>query len=160
MSIQFDKLPKEKPNQNATINPGRYIAKITKTEMVDREGASSYLRVTFTTKDKETFSENFFEDNKPFLLYKISRLLLATEVVLEGEGSLRDIGKLVVNKKVIVDVAVNDKGYANLDFNDKKEGIYKLDEVVTEEVDTEPQAETPALDQDVNEAIASDDEEF
>ena len=159
MSIQFDKLPKSKPNQNATINPGRYLVKITKAEMVDRTGASSYLRVTFTTKDKETFSENFFDDNKPFLLYKISRLLLATEVVLEGEGTLKDIGKLIINKKVIVDVDVNDKGYANLDFNDKKEGIYKLDEVVVGEVDAEPKEE-PALDEDVNEAIASDDDEF
>lgn len=159
MSIQFDKLPKEKPNQNATINPGRYLVKITKAEMVERKEASSYLRVTFTTKDKETFTENFFDDPKPFLLYKISRLLLATEIVLEGEGSLADMGKLLVGKKAIVDVTVNDKGYANLDFNDKKEGIYKLDEVVIGEVDEEPE-EKPVLDKDVTEAIASDDEEF
>lgn len=159
MSIQFDKLPKEKPNQNATINPGRYLVKITKAEMVERKEASSYLRVTFTTKDKETFTENFFDDPKPFLLYKISRLLLATEIVLEGEGSLADMGKLLVGKKAIVDVTVNDKGYANLDFNDKKEGIYKLDEVVIGEVDEDPE-EKPVLDKDVTEAIASDDEEF
>jgi hypothetical protein len=159
MSIQFDKLPKEKPNQNATINPGRYLVKITKAEIVERKEASSYLRVTFTTKDKETFTENFFDDPKPFLLYKISRLLLATEIVLEGEGSLADMGKLLVGKKAIVDVTVNDKGYANLDFNDKKEGIYKLDEVVIGEVDEDPE-EKPVLDKDVTEAIASDDEEF
>jgi hypothetical protein len=159
MSIQFDKLPKEKPNQNATINPGRYLVKITKAEMVERKEASSYLRVTFATKDKETFTENFFDDPKPFLLYKISRLLLATEIVLEGEGSLADMGKLLVGKKAIVDVTVNDKGYANLDFNDKKEGIYKLDEVVIGEVDEDPE-EKPVLDKDVTEAIASDDEEF
>jgi hypothetical protein len=159
MSIQFDKLPKEKPNQNATINPGRYLVKITKAEMVERKEASSYLRVTFATKDKETFTENFFDDPKPFLLYKISRLLLATEIVLEGEGSLADMGKLLVGKKAIVDVTVNDKGYANLDFNDKKEGIYRLDEVVIGEVDEDPE-EKPVLDKDVTEAIASDDEEF
>lgn len=159
MSIQFDKLPKEKPNQNATINPGRYLVKITKAEMVERKEASSYLRVTFATKDKETFTENFFDDPKPFLLYKISRLLLATEIVLEGEGSLADMGKLLVGKKAIVDVTVNDKGYANLDFNDKKEGIYKLDEVVIGEVDEDPE-EKPVLDKDVTEAIASDDEDF
>lgn len=159
MSIQFDKLPKDKPNQNATINPGRYLVKVTKAEMVERKEASDYLRVTFTTKDKETFTENFFEDPKPFLLYKISRLLLATNVQLEGEGTLKDIAKLIVGKKAIVDVTVNDKGYANLDFNDKKEGIYGTDEVVIGEVDTEPEEE-PALDEDVNEAIASDDDEF
>lgn len=159
MSIQFDKLPTTKPNQNATINPGRYLVKITKAEMVERKEGSAYLRVTFTTKDKEVFTENFFEENKPFLQYKISRLLSATDIVLEGEGSLKDIGKLIINKKAIVDVDVNDKGYANLDFNDTKEGIYRLDEVVTGEVDAEPE-ETPALDEDVNEAIASDDDEF
>lgn len=159
MGIQFDKLPTSKPNQNATINPGRYLVKVTKAEMVERREGSAYLRVTFTTKDKEVFSENFFEDNKPFLLYKISRLLSATGIVLEGEGSLKDIGKLIINKKAIVDVVVNDKGYANLDFNDTKEGIYRLDEVVIGEVDAEPE-ETPALDEDVNEAIASDDDEF
>lgn len=159
MSIQFDKLPTSKPNQNATINPGRYLVKITKAEMVERKEASAYLRVTFTTKDKEVFTENFFEENKPFLRYKISRLLSATDVVLDGEGSLKDIGKLIVNKKAIVDIDISDKGYANLDFNDTKEGIYKLDEVVVGEVDAEPE-ETPALDEDVNEAIASDDDEF
>jgi len=158
MAIQFDKLPKEKPNQNATINPGRYLVKISKAEMVERKEANSYLRVTFVTKNKETFTENFFDDPKPFILYKISRLLLATEIVLEGEGSLKDIGKLIVGKKVIVDVVVNDKGYANLDFSDKKEGIYRTDEVVIDEVDAEP--EKPALDEDVNEAIASDDDDF
>lgn len=150
--IQFDALPTSKPNQNATINPGRYTVKITKAEMVERAEASAYLRVTFATAKKETFSENFFEDNKPFLLYKIGRLLKATGVVVEGEGSLKDIGKLIVNKKAIVDVDVNDKGYANLDFSDNKEGIYALDEVVT--------AEAPTLDEDVTEAIASDDNEF
>ena len=155
MSIQFDKLPQAKPNQNATVNPGRYLVKITKAEMVERKEASAYLRVTFTTQNKETFSENFFEDNKPFLQYKISRLLKATEVVLEGEGSLKDIGKLIVNKKAIVDIDVNDKGYANLDFSDNKEGIYRVDEVVIGEVDKEP-----ALDPEVTEAIASDDDEF
>ena len=110
MSIQFDKLPKSKPNQNATINPGRYLVKITKAEMVDRKEASSYLRVTFTTKDKETFSENFFDDTKPFLLYKISRLLFANEVVLEGEGTLKNIGKLIINKKGKGGVDGNGKG--------------------------------------------------
>lgn len=155
MSIQFDKLPQAKPNQNATVNPGRYLVKITKAEMVERKEASAYLRVTFTTQNKETFSENFFEDNKPFLQYKIGRLLKATDVVLEGEGSLKDIGKLIVNKKAIVDIDVNDKGYANLDFSDNKEGIYRVDEVVIGEVDKEP-----TLDPEVTEAIASDDNEF
>lgn len=156
MGINFDKLPTTKPNQNATINPGRYLVKVTKAEMVERATGEPYLRVTFVTQNKETFSENFFNDTKPFILYKLGRLLHATDIVLEGEGTLKDVGKLIIGKKAIVDVIVNDKGYANLDFSDKKEGIYKTNEVVIDEIDKEPEA--PALDEDVTKAIADDDE--
>lgn len=162
--ISFDKLPTDKPNQNASVLPGRYLAVITKTEMVESQKTHDmYLRVTFTTKDKETIQEGFFEAPKPFNMYKIGRLLKATNVQLEGEGSLTDVAKLIMNKKVIIDIDVNDKGYANLNFNDKKEGVYARDEVLMDEVDETPvedDKEEPVLDADVSNVIATSDEDF
>ena len=45
-------------------------------------------------------NENYFESDKPFLMYKLGRLLKAV-VNYKGEGSLKDVAK-VKGKKVIV----------------------------------------------------------
>ncbi len=155
--INFDKVPTSKPNANATAAAGRHLAQVEKTEMKATQAGREYLQVTFKTKDSGSFNEFYFDGDKPFLMYKIGRLLKATGVILEGEGTLQDIAKLVKGKKVIVDVIVDDKGYANLDYTDNKEGVYARDEVVMDTVEVEAE---PELDEDVQEAIASDDDDF
>jgi hypothetical protein len=153
--INFDKVPDKKPNSNASAAPGRHLAVVDKVEIKATKEGREYLQVTFKTKDSGSFNEFYFDGDKPFLMYKIGRLLKATGVVLEGTGTLQDLAKLVKGKKVIVDVIVDDKGYANLDYSDNKEGVYARDEVVMDTVEVEPE-----LDEDVQEAIASDDDDF
>lgn len=153
MALNFDKLPTEKPNSNS-IEAGRYLAKIEKTEMVTKD-TSKYLRVTFKTKDGAFVSENYFDSDKPFVLYKLGRLLKATGVVLEGTGALEDVAKLIKNKKVYIEVAINDRGYAGLDYSDKKEGIYPATEEAEASIGTKVE-----LDKDVETAIADEDDDF
>ena len=156
MAINFDALPKDKPNGNSTVTEGRHLAQVFKAEMTTSKEGNKYLRVTFKTKDGGFVNENYFDSDKPFLQYKLGRLLKATKVVLEGTGTLEDIAKVIKDKKVTIDVVVNDRGYGGLDYSDNKEGIYSRDEVVTEEIEVES-----PVDDEIEAAVASyDDDEF
>lgn len=154
MAINFDALPKDKPNGNSTVTEGRHLAQVFKAEMTTSKEGNKYLRVTFKTKDGGFVNENYFDSDKPFLQYKLGRLLKATKVVLEGTGTLEDIAKVIKDKKVTIDVVVNDRGYGGLDYSDNKEGIYSRDEVVTEEIEVES-----PVDDEIEAAIASDEDD-
>lgn len=129
--VNFDALPSDKPNQNS-IAEGRYTAEIYDAKMVASKTTpgTEYLNVSFKVDKGGFANENYFESDKPFLLYKLGRLLKACDVKLAGEGSLKDIAKVIKGKKVIIDVAVNDRGYGSLDYSGDKEGIYSLTELV------------------------------
>lgn len=147
MAINFDSLPKDKPNSSTVVVEGTAKATIFKAEMVaNKDNTSKYLRVTFKTEDGAFVSENYFDSDKSFPQYKISRLLTATNIKLEGTGSLEDIAKLIKNKEVIIDVTKNDRGYGTLDYSNDKEGIYPVTESNTVEV----------IDEDIAEAVADD----
>lgn len=137
MPINFDTLPKDKPIGNNVVE-GKTKATIFKTEMLtSKDTTNKYLRVTFKTTDGAFVSENYFESDKSFPQYKISRLLIATNIKLEGTGTLEDIAKLIKNKEVIIDVIKNDRGYGTLDYSNDNEGIYPIDNDTTTEVDTD-----------------------
>ena len=75
--INFDSLPKDKPNNNS-IEPGRYNATVFKCEMREsktNEG-TKYLNVSFKCGKHGFVNENYFDSDKPFLQYKLSRLLI------------------------------------------------------------------------------------
>ena len=155
--LNFEKLPQDKPNNNS-VEAGRYEAEVFKTQMmVGKESNNEYLNVSFKIKDGGFVNENYFESDKPFLLYKLGRLLKACGVTLSGEGTLKDVAKVIKGKKVIIDVVVNDRGYGSLDYSGNNEGIYPINgaEVkATEEV---------TMDTEVSQAIEADvmtDEDF
>ena len=143
--INFDALPKDKPSQN-NVDPGRYTVTIFDAKMmVSKTSKNEYLNVSFKLDGGGFVNENYFESDKPFLLWKLGNLLKACDVKLEGEGSLKDIAKVIKGKKVIIDVAVNDRGYGTLDYSGNNEGIYSINEA--------PEAET-AKEVVPNEAVA------
>jgi hypothetical protein len=147
--IQFNALPKEKPSQN-TIKNGRYTATIFKCEMrTSKETGNEYLNVSFLCDGGGFVNENYFDSDKQFLQFKLGQLLKACNVTLEGEGTLRDVAKVIKGKKVIIDVAVNDRGYGALDYTGNNDGIYPLG---TETVEAEPE-----LDADIETAIEDED---
>lgn len=151
--INFDTLPKERPNQN-TVSEGRYNATVFDAKMmVGKTSQREYLNVSFQLDGGGFVNENYFESDKPFLLYKLGRLLEACNVKLEGEGSLKDIAKVVKGKKVIVDVAVNDNGYGSLDYTGDKEGIYPASVKASAKAEV---AEAVAVDPDITNELEQD----
>lgn len=122
--LNFESLPKDKPSQS-NVEEGRYNAEIFDAKMqVSKTTNNEYLNVSFKVEGGGFVNENYFDSDKPFLLYKLGRLLKACGVELSGEGSLRDVAKVVKGKKVTIDVAVNDRGYGSLDYSGGNEGIY------------------------------------
>lgn len=152
--IQFNSLPKDKPSQN-NVKPGRYTATVFKCEMrTGKDTGTEYLNVSFLLDGGGFVNENYFDSDKQFLQFKLGQLLKACKVTLEGEGTLKDVAKVIKGKKVIVDVVVNDKGYGALDYTGNNDGIYPVD---TPSVSETEDIETPeVLDEDLNQAIDDD----
>ncbi len=147
--MNFDALPKDKPNQNSVAD-GRYTAKVFKTEMrTSKDSNNEYLNVSFKIDNGGFVNENYFDSDKPFLQYKLGRLLNACKVTLSGEGTLRDVAKVIKDKVVIIDVAVNDRGYGALDYSGNNEGIYPVDA-------TPAPTATVQASPEVNQAIEAD----
>lgn len=150
--IQFNALPTDKPSQN-TVKNGRYTAKVFKTEMrTSKETGNEYLNVSFLCDGGGFVNENYFDSDKPFLQYKLGQLLKACNVNLEGEGTLKDVAKVIKDKKVIIDVVVNDKGYGALDYSGNNDGIYPVGSTSNND------SEAAELDAELDQAI--DDEDF
>ena len=142
--LNFESLPKDKPSQN-NVAEGTYKATVFKTEMrVSKESGNEQLNVSFKIDNGGFVNENYFDSDKPFLMYKLGRLLKACNVELKGNGSLKDVAKVIKGKKVVIDVIVNDKGYGSLDYSGNKEGIYPVTEDYTmnEEVNQAIEANT------------------
>ena len=124
--LNFTSLPKDKPNNNS-VAEGRYNAIVFKSEMrKSQKDNSEYLNVSFKIDNGGFVNENYFDSDKPFLMYKLSRLLLACNTPLDGEGTLKDVAKVIQGKRVVIDVVVNDRGYGSLDYSGDKEGIYPI----------------------------------
>lgn len=153
--MNFDALPKDKPRQN-NVTDGRYTAVVFDAKMTPSKSTpgTEYLNVSFKLDKGGFVNENYFDSDKPFIMYKLGRLLKACNVTLSGTGSLKDVAKVIKGKNVIVDVAVNDRGYGALDYSGDKEGIYGINEADTASEDT--------LDPDITQAIETDilDEDF
>lgn len=148
--VNFDALPKDKPNQN-NVTDGRYKAKVFKTEMrTSKDSNNEYLNVSFKLDDGGFVNENYFDSDKPFLQYKLGRLLKACKVTLSGEGTLKDVAKVIKDKEVIIDVAVNDRGYGALDYSGGNDGIYPIDATPN------PEATVVTASPEVNQAIEAD----
>ena len=135
--LNFTSLPKDKPNNNS-VAEGRYNAIVFKSEMrKSKESNNEYLNVSFKIDNGGFVNENYFNSDKPFLMYKLSRLLLACNTPLDGEGTLKDVAKVIQGKRVVIDVVVNDRGYGSLDYSGDKEGIYPIGYTGNEELDPE-----------------------
>lgn len=153
--LNFTSLPKDKPNNN-TVAEGRYNAIVFKSEMrKSKEGNNEYLNVSFKIDNGGFVNENYFDSDKPFLMYKLSRLLLACNTPLDGEGTLKDVAKVIQGKRVVIDVVVNDRGYGSLDYSGDKEGIYPIGYAGNEELDPEV---TQAIEANVE--YVTDDSDF
>jgi hypothetical protein len=111
MSINFNELPKDRPNQ--PIANGFYVAEIVKAEMRDPSATAKsklpYLNLQLSLTDahgakKGTLFDKISEESTfPALRFKLKRFMIA--IGAEGLNcELKDLIKLCSKKKVIIDV--------------------------------------------------------
>ena len=125
--------------------------------LVSKTINNEYLNVSFKIDGGGFVNENYFDSDKPFLQYKLGQLLKACKVTLAGEGTLKDVQKVIQGKKVIIDVAVNDNGYGSLDYSGNHEGIYAPDAAPAEEEEVADPFATVAVDAEVEQALVDED---
>jgi hypothetical protein len=114
MSINFNALPSDKPN--ALPDPGKYFAVIEKAEMKSSTtdpNKPDYLSITFALTNKEGKScgkifDILSESDKDLIRYKIQRFITALNIPITGNFELKDLTKIVVGKKLILDVTIDD----------------------------------------------------
>lgn len=145
MAIHFDNLPTEKPEGATTRTAGTFKARIVKAEIgKSKTSGNEQLVVSFKTEKGEFVNEYYQEGDSPFAMFKLGQLLLACAVKLQGEGTLKDISKVIINKDVIIDVVINDRGYGSLDYSKDKKGIMPVTTEVavhTTETNLDPELE-------------------
>lgn len=134
MAINFNSLPSTKP-QN-TVPNGFYQATIIKAEMKrSNTSGNPYLSLQYDLTDGKGTTGKLFdlqmESEKEFLRYKLQRFLNALQLNLQGTFELKDLCKLVVGKKIIVDVTTEDNaqyGARNAVNSFEHEVYYPLNE--------------------------------
>lgn len=112
--INFDNLPSNKPL--TSLEPGTYFGTIEKAEMKTPKDPSKkqYLSITYglTTKDGRPAGKLFdilTESDHELVRYKLKRFILALELPLQGAFELSDLTKIVVGKKLILDITKDAK---------------------------------------------------
>lgn len=151
--VTFDQIPKGKPN-NYSKEPGLYDAIIFKAEKgVGKTSGEPNIQVSFKLDEGGFVNEYFTINDKQFNLYKLGRLLEACNVELQGQIDADAIRKVILNKRVSIQVDMNDRGYPTVDFSGESEGIYPVGVNAKPEVEAEPE-----LSPEVTEAIESDED--
>lgn len=112
--INFDTLPNNKPITQ--LEPGTYFAVVEKAEMKAPKDPSKkpYLSITFglTNKDGASCGKLFdiiADSEHDLVRYKLKRFIVALELPLTGGFELADLTKIVVGKKLILDVTKDTK---------------------------------------------------
>lgn len=120
MAIQFDQLPTESPF--ALPKPDVYKAKIVEAEMrkaktTNPDGSEKppYLNLKYMLTDHAGKScggvyDIIAESDSSVVKYKICRFAQACGIPLVGTMELSDMAKIVLNKEIAVDIAIDTKG--------------------------------------------------
>lgn len=118
--LNFDKLPKTKPDGGGTLVPnGDYIFLIKKAEMRKPiKGGDDYMSVqlqctSMDNKHTTIVFDNFFVSDKPLPQYKLAQFIRALQMDIRGEFTLKDLCKVIPDKKGIVALKTEEnEGYA------------------------------------------------
>jgi len=111
MSINFDALPKERPEGFALPSAGFHKATITKPTVKTSSAGNEYLEIQLKLESGGIVFDRIMNSDKPALQYKIARLITACKLPLTGELTLADLGKVIENKQIVVDVEHKDSEY-------------------------------------------------
>ena len=111
MAINFNDLPKERPNQ--PIATGFYVAEIIKAEMrepsANAKSRNPYLNLQLSLTDAKgkkigTLFDKVMDNPADCLRYKLKRFMIAIGAEGLNGCELKDLAKICVKKKVIIDV--------------------------------------------------------
>lgn len=114
MSINFNALPTEKPAIGGSLIPkGQYLAVIEKAEMKqgkdDTKPPYLNLQLDLTDEASGTKMGKVFhiltESNHPLPMYQLKRIIEALHLPITDNFELKDLVKMVQNKKLLVDIA-------------------------------------------------------
>lgn len=125
MSINFDTLPTSNPG-GGVVPKGTYFATIDKAEMRtpkprdDGSVGKPYLnlQLSLQTADGKAAGKLFdilSESDHELVRYKLRRFIEALEIPITGNFELKDLTKIVVGKKLIVDVAPDKQNRSAVD---------------------------------------------
>ena len=128
--MNFDELPTERPD--GTFKDGVYQATVKDSQIkTAKTDGNAYLAVTLTcidpaTKNTALVYDNFYTTDKPLNKYKLRRFLEATGCILKGDFDLKDLPKIIGNKKLNVALKTEkNSGYAPRNIVDVfEDGIY------------------------------------
>lgn len=117
MAINFNSLPQEKPASNFVIPKGQYEGVIKKAEMKQPkdDAKPQYLSVEIEALDTVSGASAgkiwaiFTESEAALPRYQLSRLIKALNLPITGEFELKDLTKVIVNKKMLVDIVPEER---------------------------------------------------
>lgn len=113
MAINFDALPKDKPEGMGFPLPeaGFHKAEIVKTQIKTSSAGNEYLELQLKLDKGGMVFDRIMDSDKPALQYKIARFITACKLPLVGELTLEDLGKVVNNKRLVVDIELKENEY-------------------------------------------------
>lgn len=164
MPIQFDNLPSSRPQTE--VETGRVLLTVdTVTAQRTTDNKYDSLKIVFRTPSQRPIYETFVDNpEKPFLMFKLGRLLHALDIHLPGATVyMSDLVKLIrKGAQVYADVIKNDRGYGQVSFDKGAEGFYPTEKTfaATIEPKKEETKQEPTLDSDLSNMLASDDDVY
>lgn len=113
MAINLDNLPKEKPEGgNFELVPeGRHLCTIDSATMKVSAAGNAYLELKLKPITGGLVYDMITESDKPALLYKLQRLILACDIPLTGSLELKDVGTLIQGKQLYADIVHKTETY-------------------------------------------------
>lgn len=117
MAINFNALPTEKPAMAGSLIPkGQYVATIEKAEMKQGKNESKppYLNLQLGITDEASGAPMgkvfhiLTESEHPLPMYQLSRLIHALHLPITDTFELKDLVKMIQNKKMLVDIMPED----------------------------------------------------
>lgn len=106
--MNFDSLPKDRPGGsggNTVLEKGRYPA-VVKSASIKNGPSGDYFQAVLqvTAPDGSTMLvfDNFFNSDKPLPQYKLGQFLRSINCILSGNFEMKDLVKIVVNKRLEV----------------------------------------------------------
>lgn len=140
--INFDALPTSKPaGGGALLEKGRYAAVVKDAKMKTSSKGTKYLTVMFQTKTNPAVNvfDNFFDSDKPLVMFKLGQFLRALPNTISGQLTLEDIAKICMNKEMVVAIKQEtNEGYAPRNVVDAYDDvIYARIDAVDENVNTD-----------------------